>query len=97
RYLLRGATVAAILAITTASVAARAHRWRWPTIEHWFCEDEFESPLRLRAQHLIALLRTYQAHAAITKRQAIALQISQAAIAVAGILVALAILFGLVG
>src|SRR5262245_1921618 len=52
RYLLGGATVAAFVAITAASAAARAHRWRWPTIEHWFCEEEFESPLRLRAQHL---------------------------------------------
>jgi hypothetical protein len=93
-YLLRGATWMAVVAIVAGSFAGRARGWKWPTIEQWFCEEEFGSAARLRAQHLIALLRSYQAHTVVTKRQAWALLVGQFAIFLAGILVASAILLG---
>jgi hypothetical protein len=92
--LVSGATWLAVVAVITGSFAARARRWKWPTIDQWFCEEEFDSSVRLRAQHLIALLRSYQAHTGVIRRQALALLVAQIAIALGGVLVASAILLG---
>lgn len=92
--LVYAATLMAIAAILSGSFAACARRWQWPTIEQWFREDEFNSPTRLRAQHLIALLRAYQSHTVVSKRQGWALLIGQAAVFIAGMLVGAAIFLG---
>lgn len=94
-WMLRLTVLVTLVALGAAAAAARARTWPWPTIRHWFAEDQFAKPRVLRGLHLIAMLEAYLGHAAVTERKARALQVSQAAILGAGVLVAVALLFNL--
>ena len=91
--LLSLAILSAAISLGAAVVATYIRNWGWPGIQHWFCESEFSSERTLRVVHLKALLETYQVHEHILHQKAVAVQISQWALAIWASFVAARLLF----
>jgi hypothetical protein len=66
--------------------------WKWPGETNWFSWDFFETPDRLKGQHLIALVDAHQSYAQKVQTKGRLLFAAQIFLVAAGILVGIAAL-----
>jgi hypothetical protein len=74
-----------LAAIAAGVVALWLVDLHWPSQQDWFCEELFDSPTRLRAYHLLALLDTHEMHSEAAARKARLVSIGQRSLAVAAL------------
>jgi hypothetical protein len=89
--------VLAAIASIAAFEALRGRSWDGPSQEDWFCEEEQSQPDRVRAFHVVSLLKQHSNHDDHNERKSLAMMTAQTALVMAAVLTAATILLGRLG